>query len=91
MHLWKSIVGRKIQKIKSKSDAKLKITIVFLCEKQQKWVAYRQTISSTTNTIFISILRFEGAWHNKAPRAISKQSPISKKLYLPFFWLKAKI
>ena len=34
MRLWKSWVVRKIQKIKSNSNAILKLTIVFLYEKQ---------------------------------------------------------
>ena len=38
MRLWKAYVERKIQKIKSNFNAKLKITIVFLSEKQYKWV-----------------------------------------------------
>ena len=38
MRSWKTWAVRKIQKIKSNSNAKLKITIVFLSEKQQKWL-----------------------------------------------------
>ena len=36
MRLRKTLVGRKLQKIKSNSNAKLNITIVFLSKKQYK-------------------------------------------------------
>ena len=38
MCLWKTSAARKIQKLKRNSNAVLNITIIFLSEKQQKWV-----------------------------------------------------
>ena len=89
MRLRKTWVVKKIQKIKSNSNAKLKITIVFLSEKQQKWVP--TYIYSISDTNFMSSSRFEGARFKKAPREVSKRGPISKKKRFPTFLAKAKI
>ena len=51
---------------------------------------YQHCISSTSNTNFISILRFEGVRFKKAPRAVSKRGPISKKLGFLIFLAQGK-
>ena len=80
---------QKLQKIKSNSNAKLKITIFVLSKKNKN--EYQHSISSTSNTNFISILRFEGAQLKKAPGAVSKRGPISKKNWICHFLAQGKI
>ena len=65
IRLWKTSVIRKIQKIKSKSNAKLKITIVILSENNKN--EYQHCISSTSNTNFMSIPRYQGPRFKKSP------------------------
>ena len=88
MRLQKTSVVRKIQKIQSISNAKLKITIVFLSKNNKN--EYQHYISSTSGIKFMSILRFEGALFKNAPGVVSKRGPISKKIGFPTFLAQGK-
>ena len=52
---------------------------------------YEHCLSSTNGSISIDIDIFLGVRLKKAPEAVCKWGPISKKLDLPFFWPKTKI
>ena len=47
---------------------------------------YQHCPSSTSNTNFMSILRFEGARYKKASGAVSKRGTISKKFWISHFF-----
>ena len=47
---------------------------------------YLHYTSSTSNTNFMRILRFEGARFKKAPGTVSERSPISKTAWIAHFF-----
>ena len=47
---------------------------------------YQHSISSVSNTNFMSILRFEGARFKKAPGAVSKRGTIFKHFWISHFF-----